>query len=127
MTYVLDKTKSVDITDNQITVTAQVRVSDFNKKIGAGFDPSTYFTNKKPVTFYGKAVLKDGDTSNIQEAIHIAEGKMERQYYKYILSHVKREQKILNDYLALLDNIKDKTENNISSITNHITDIANNI
>lgn len=126
MTYVLDKTKSVDITDNQITVTAQVRVSDFNKKIGAGFDPCEYFT-EEPITFYGKAVLKDGDTSNVQEAIHIAEGKMERQYYKYILSHIKREQKILRDYLAFLDNIKDKTENNISSITNHITDIANNI
>ena len=126
MTYVLDKTKSVNITGNEITVTAQVRVSDFNKKIGAGFVPSTYFT-EEPVTFYGKAILKDGDKPNVVEAIHIAEGKMERQYYKYILSHVKREQKILSDYIAFLDNIKDKTESNINSITNHITDIANNI
>lgn len=125
MTYVLDKTKSVNITGNEITVTANVKASDFNKATNA-FDPSTYFT-EEPVTFYGKAVLKDGDKPNVVEAIHIAEGKMERQYYKYILSHVKREQKILSDYVSFLDNIKDKTENNISSITNHITDIANNI
>jgi hypothetical protein len=75
--------------------------------------------------FNGVATLKEGDTDNVREAIHIAESKMERQYYKYVLSNFKAEKAMLeNTIIPEINAMIEKNSKNIESINNHILDIV---
>lgn len=68
------------------------------------------FNNDKNdyLTFVGVARLKDGDTSNIENAKKIAICKMERQFYKHVIRHAKEEKRklesCLNENTKTIDN-----------------------
>ena len=50
---------------------------------------------------------------------------MERQYYKYILSHFKAEKDMLeNKVLPEINAMIEKSSKNVESINNHILDIV---
>ena len=124
MTHVLKDKKSVDVQKDRIVVHAVVEYSDFDNPYLVT-SPARFFENAK--LFEGIARLKDGDADNVREAIHIAESKMERQYYKYVLNCFKTERHILDNAEKDIDDMIRKNSNNVESINKHILDIVENM
>ena len=120
MTPVLENSKQLIIKKDKVICKAKVTPNNFKKEY---FSTARYFIYEPE--FVGVATLKDSDTDNVREAIHIAESKMERQYYKYILSHFKEEKAILeNKVLPEINAMIKKSTRNIESINNHILNIV---
>lgn len=125
MTPVLENSKQLIVKKDKVICKAKVTPENF-KNMDSISSPARFFLYEPEFT--GVANLKDGDTDNVREAIHIAESKMERQYYKYILSHFKAEKAMLeNTALPTLDAMIEKNTKNIESINNHILDIVANM
>lgn len=121
MTPVLENSKQLIIKKDKVICKAKVTPNNF--KNPNSFSTARYFIDDPE--FVGVATLKDGDTDNVREAIHIAESKMERQYYKYILSHFKAEKAMLeNTVIPEINAMIEKNSKNIESINNHILDIV---
>ena len=122
MTPVLENSKQIIVKKDKVICKAKVTQANF-KNPGPISSPARFFVCEPE--FVGIATLKDGDTDNVREAIHIAESKMERQYYKYILSHFKAEKAILeNTVIAEINAMIEKSSKNVESINNHIIDIV---
>ncbi len=78
----------------------------------------------KEVTFSGTARYKDGDVNDIENAKNIASSKMERQYYKLMKQiAIERYEKYLELTEAAQKELQ-KIEGTITSINNHIIDLA---
>jgi hypothetical protein len=122
MTPVLENSKQLIVKKDKVICKAKVTPANF-KNPDSVTSPARFFVYEPE--FVGVATLKDGDTDNVREAIHIAESKMERQYYKYILSHFKAEKAMLeNSIIPELNAMIEKNTKNIESINNHILDIV---
>ena len=125
MTPVLENNKQLIVKRDKVICKAKVTPDNF-KNPDSISSPARFFIYEPE--FVGVATLKEGDTDNVREAIHIAETKMERQYYKYILSHFKREKAALeNTIIPTFDAMIKKCSKNIESINNHILDIVANM
>lgn len=126
MTRILDDNKNVIIKKNKVICRAVIENVLFKRN--EHFDiksPERFFI--EPKEFVGIANLKEGDTDNLRDAIHIAESKMERQYYKYILRCFKEEKEILSRHIVDVDTCIKKNADNVESIDNHIKDIVNSM
>lgn len=126
MTRILDDNKNVIIKKNKVICRAVIE--DVLFKRNEHFDiksPERFFI--EPKEFVGIATLKEGDTDNLRDAIHIAESKMERQYYKYILQCFKKEKEYLSRNAIDIDTCIKKNADNVESINNHIKDIVSNM
>lgn len=131
MIQVLEKNKTIYINSEKKTVTVRATINavDFTDWIYAEQEEflnsdAHYFPGNQ--TFVGVARYKDNDDVNVENAIHIAQSKMERQYYKYIKNNVKAEVKTISNYLNSLENKLKKTESTVRRIDSHIINIANN-
>lgn len=124
MTHVLDDKKQVFVKKDRVICRATIDSNDFNNPYPLKC-PARFFFDSH--TFEGVAVLKEGDVDNVREAIHIAESKMERQFYKFVLSKFKIEKKMIESSKNELDAIIEKTNKNIEAIDRHIVDIANSL
>lgn len=125
MTPVLENSKHVIVMKDKVICKAKVTSDNFKNQDSIS-SPVRFFLYEPE--FVGVATLKDGDTDNVREAIHIAESKMERQYYKYILSHFKAEKDMLeNKALPEINAMIEKSSKNVESINNHILDIVANM
>jgi hypothetical protein len=125
MTPVLENSKQLIVKKDKVICKAKVTPANF-KNVESVTNPARFFVYEPE--FVGVATLKDGDTDNVREAIHIAESKMERQYYKYILSHFKAEKTMLeNTILPEINAMIEKNSKNIESINNHILDIVDSM
>jgi hypothetical protein len=120
MIKVLEENKTVVTEDRSIRVFAKINSDSFKGRDRDNH--SKFFT--ETVIFEGKAVLKDGDADNKVEATRIAEGKMERSYYKYIRACqklvLKEATKLIEDTTAALA----RTERNVSKTNSHIEEIC---
>ena len=122
MTPVLENNKQLIIKKDKVICKAKVVQANFKNPCPMN-SPARFFVYEPE--FIGVATLKDGDTDNVREAIHIAESKMERQYYKYILSHFKAEKAMIeNTVLPEINAMIEKSSKNVESINNHILDIV---
>lgn len=124
MTHVLLNNKRVDILRDQVIVSSYVDSECFDNPYDVSSPARLFFEGE---TFIGVARLKDGDTDNVREAVHIAESKMERQYYRFIASRLKKEKREVTASLEKIDKVITKAERNIESCTRHIKDIAKNM
>ena len=125
MTPVLENSKQLIVKKDKVICKAKVTPDNF-KNTDSVASPARFFVYEPE--FIGVATLKEGDTDNVREAIHIAESKMERQYYKYILSQFKAEKDMLeNTILPEIDNMIKKNSKNVESINNHILDIVDSM
>ena len=125
MTPVLENSKRLIVKKDKVICKAKVTPDNF-KNADSVASPARFFMYEPE--FVGVATLKEGDIDNVREAIHIAESKMERQYYKYILSHFKVEKAMLeNTILPEIDNMIKKNSKNVESINNHILDIVDSM
>ena len=126
MTRILDDNKNVIIKKNKVICKVVIEDILFNKNKNVNVNsPERFFI--EPKEFIGIANLKEGDTDNLRDAIHIAESKMERQYYKYILHCFKEEKEHLSRYINNIDTCIKKNADNVESINNHIKDIVNSM
>lgn len=126
MTPVLENIKQLIVEKDKVICKAKVTSNDFKYKDSVS-NPARFFAYDE-IEFVGVATLKDGDTDNVREAIHIAESKMERQYYKYILSKFKEEKDVFeNKIIPDIDIMIKKSSKNIESINNHILDIIDSM
>lgn len=125
MTPVLENSKRLIVKKDKVICKAKVTPDNF-KNADSVASPARFFVYEPE--FVGVATLKEGDIDNVREAIHIAESKMERQYYKYILSHFRAEKAMLeNTILPEIDNMIKKNSKNVESINNHILDIVDSM
>lgn len=125
MTPVLENSKQLIVKKDKVICKAKVTPNNF-KNADSIASPARFFVYEPE--FVGVATLKEGDIDNVREAIHIAESKMERQYYKYILSHFRAEKAMLeNTILPEIDNMIKKNSKNVESINNHILDIVDSM
>ena len=121
MTPVLENSKQLIVKKDKVICKAKVTPNNF--KIPDSINsPARFFVHEPE--FVGVATLKEGDIDNVREAIHIAESKMERQYYKFILHFLKYEKSAFESVLPQLDAMIEKNTRNIESITKHILDVA---
>jgi hypothetical protein len=133
MTRILDDNKNVIIKKNKVICKVVIEDVLFNKNKNVNVNsPERFFKSPErffiePKEFVGVATLKEGDTDNLRDAIHIAESKMERQYYKYILHCFKEEKEHLSRYINSIDVCIKKNTNNVESIDSHIKDIVNSM
>ena len=124
MTHVLDDKKQTTVKKDRVICKAHIEAKDFTK-LYDNRCPARFFIEGK--TFIGEAIRKDGDEDNVREAIHIAESKMERQYYKYILACFKKERAGLSEFERDIDECIAKNKRNIESINKHIIDIVDSL
>ena len=124
MTHVLDDKKQTTVKKDRVICKAHIEAKDFTK-LYDNRCPARFFIEGK--TFIGVAIRKDGDEDNVREAIHIAESKMERQYYKYILACFKKERTGLSEFERDIDECIAKNKRNIESINKHIIDIVDSL
>lgn len=122
MTPVLENSKQLIVKKDKVICKAKVTPANFKTPDSIN-SPARFFVHEPE--FVGVATLKEGDTDNVREAIHIAESKMERQYYKYVLSNFKAEKAMIeNTIIPEIDAMIEKNSKNIESINNHILDIV---
>lgn len=98
---------------NTVTVTSVVNLADF-------LWLDIYCTK----TFSGVARLKEGDEIDIEKAKHIAESKMERSFYKYLLKeYLDKFNNMIVDIKELYKLLK-KTIDAINKTDSHIKELA---
>lgn len=127
----LEKNKRIDIQKDKIVVKARVEISDFDMHdriqrliIDLLMDVEDCSDSKE---FFGIARLKEGDKDNVREAVHIAESKMERQFYMFVASGFRKKKQKALDFIDLITKEIQKANNNIHSIGLHIVDIVENM
>jgi len=123
MTPVLENNKRLIIKKDKVICKAKITPKDFKNPESESVNSVARFFVYEP-EFCGVATLKEGDKDNVRDAIHIAESKMERQYYKFILHFLKYEKSAFESVLPQLDAMIEKNTRNIESITKHILDVV---
>lgn len=124
MTHVLDDKKQVFVKKDRVICRATIGSNDFNNPYDLKC-PARFFFDER--TFEGVAVLKEGDPDNVREAIHIAESKMERKFYKFVLSRFKVEKRMLENSMTDVETAIEKNARNVKAIDKHIVDIVESL